>query len=440
MKKIFLILSLALLTYFIYHLSYASDAQSGKAAFSLGLLIVIGFLFGRIAEKIHLSHITGYILSGIVCGPYLLGFISFDSMLLLQPIDHLALALIAFTAGGALRLKNVKKSLRTILTLTTSQIIIHFFGASLLTLLGLHFFHPLGQLPLFTSLSIAILFGVIATANSPAATVAVIVETKSKGRLTDIVLGVTVIKDVLVLLLFVFCMALAKSLNSGQAIELGELSHELLNMIASLFAGGVIAILVSLYLRFIRRELVLFVLGLSVFIVYFTELLHLHFLLTCLSAGFLVENFTPWGEDFITAVERGSLWVYIMFFSLAGASINLVAMQEYWHIALFLVLIRLLVTFFGTFVGTKLSGEDVFIRRFSWLGFIGQAGVSIGMVLLVSQAFQEWGGTFKTICIAAIAVNEIIGPACLKFLLEYAGETAQMRLKRHLAQLEQKRG
>ena len=429
MKALIIFLFIALM-WFIEHFSPGGVTLIEQAVVSLGLLIFISFLFGRYSDLAKLSRMTGYIIAGMLCGPYILNFVPHDVVLELRLIDDLALAMIAFTAGGEVRLDRIKKAARGIAWISCLQIVVPFIFISALAWFSLVIFKPADFITNETALAIAIFFGVIAAATSPATTIAVIVETKAKGRLTDTVLGVTVIKDVIVLLLFVLCMAVADSLLSGGQIKLDKLGSELFGMGASLLGGVVIAGLVALYLKFIRRELVLFVIGLSIFIVFFTQLLHLHFLLTCIMAGFIVENFTEWGEDFIRAIERGSMAVFIIFFALAGANIDLIALQQIWPVALAFVIARALFTHVGTFFGAKFAGESTLVSKWGWAGFIGQAGVSLGMASVVGRTFPEWGVDFRTLAIAAIAINQLTGPAMMKALLDHAGETAQKRLKK----------
>ncbi len=399
-----------------------------RAMLVFGFLLLAGFVAGSFAARFGLPHITGYLLAGIICGPYVLGLVTHETVLMLAPLDHLALALIAFTAGGELRLARLRACGKTIVWITLLQTI----GAFVVGAAGMFLALRWMQIDLFGGkglLIAAIFFGVMAVANSPATVIAVIVETRAHGRLSDITIGVTVIKDVLVLLGFALAIGLGTAWFSGAQVEEGIAVEVLISVGASFLVGAVVAALVAVYLRFVRREFVLFTVVLSLVIVTASEQLHLHFLLVCLTAGFLVENFTRLGPRMVAAIERTSTTVYIVFFALAGAALNIAALERMWPVAVLFVVLRLSGTALGTWAGARIGGEGPLIRRWGFMGFIGQAGVSVGIAGAVAIAFPTWGVSFRTVMLASIAIGQIIGPVAFKFILGRAGETAAHHIR-----------
>jgi Kef-type K+ transport system membrane component KefB len=145
----------------------------------------------------------------------------------------------------------------------------------------------------------------------------------------------------------------------------------------------------------------------------------------CLLAGFLVENFSYLGDRLIQAIEKVSLPVFVVFFAISGASINLDALSKTWILALIFVLWRAGLKFSSTYIGAKISGEDISVQRNAWAGFISQAGVALGMAIVVEKTFPDWGREFKTLVLAIIAINQIVGPVLLQNLLFKAGEAGQ---------------
>jgi Kef-type K+ transport system membrane component KefB len=153
-----------------------------------------------------------------------------------------------------------------------------------------------------------------------------------------------------------------------------------------------------------------------------------HPLLICLVAGFLVENFSPHGDRFIQAIEKTSLPVYVVFFAISGASLNMDALRSSWLLALILVFWRGLLKFLGTYSGATIVKEESGVRKWSWAGFISQAGVALGLAILVEENFPHFQGVFLSLVIAIIAINQIIGPVLLQKLLIWVQEAGKKTL------------
>lgn len=399
-----------------------------RSTMSIGFIIFAGLLIGELAGRLWLPKITGYIAAGILCGPYLLGFLNEDVVNHLQLINDLALSLIAFTAGGELRADRLRGRIGSILSITGFQTIIGVVGVVVCVFLLKSYIPFLSDQVFGVVLTSALILGVIAVATSPSTTIAVIVETRSKGQMTDTVLGATVLKDVVVLLMFSIVLAAADVLiNPSEGFSLEILGHEIFSIILSLACGAILGILMSLYFKYIGRELVIFIIAFACCTIIFSELLNLHFLLMCIAAGFVVENFTSRGQDMVSAIELGSLPVYIIFFTIAGAGLNFLALKEMWYLAGAFVVVRMIVTFAGSYIGSIAARDNKLIRRSAWMGFIAQAGVSLGLANMIAEMFPSWGLDVRTLVVAAIAINQIIGPVLFKVSLWKAKELGQVQ-------------
>ena len=151
--------------------------------------------------------------------------------------------------------------------------------------------------------------------------------------------------------------------------------------------------------------------------------LNLEPLLICMAAGFTVQNFSRHGTTFLLRMDRVSFPVYIAFFALTGASINLDILRSGWFLGVIIVLVRTVMLFVGSYVSGRLSGDRPLNYQNTWLGFITQAGVSLGLLTEVVRRFPEIGIPIQTILIAAITLNQLIGPIAFKFALNKVGET-----------------
>ncbi len=410
------------------------EGQVGKladeASMALGLVLIVSYLVGSFLPRFNLPMITGYMITGVVLGPSFLKEFVGEFTVISEPalselalINHIALGLIAFTAGGELKLSEIKQRWKGLLSITLVQSVVTFLGVGLLVYwLG-------GSLPGLdgldrTGLMVAsVLLGCTAVAKSPATTIAVINESKSAGPMTQVALGVTVIKDLVVIGFFAAAYSVGQALiEPGHGAD-AHLALEILwEILGSLVVGAVLGRLVIWFVESLAEELPLVLLAVAFLAVYLAEHVHLHGLMICMTAGFVVENFSPHGEEFIHAVERYSLPVYVVFFTLAGADMDIQALLKVGWVPVLLVVLRFFFTYFGTWLGAHLAGEATVIRNYAGLGFLGQAGVTLGFAVLIRNGFPSLGDLMATIIVAAVAINQIIGPVAFRYALGVAGE------------------
>ena len=389
---------------------------------AIGFLLLGAFIGGQAAPLIGLPRITGYLLVGLLVGPYLSGFLTKDMLVAGKAVEGIAVALIALTAGGEIRLDWVRRQARQLSLITLSEMFVVSVGVMLTAFLARSLFPFMPDDNLLEAGVIAMVFGAIAVANSPTVTIAVIAETASDGPVSRTVLGVTVIKDVLVIVLFAVALTLAKKmLDVGDGGSLGlTLARELGG---SIVVGVVFGIGVSLFLQHVNRDTPVFILAVCLAISQLAAAFHLEALLIALTAGFWVENFSrARGEHLIAGIERLSLPVYALFFAAAGAKVDLGALASLWHLALLIAGVRALCVWTGTRLGTRLSGAEPMVQRWAWFGFISQAGVTLALSSIVARAFPGWGGEIQVLIIAMIAIHELIGPIGFQYALRRAGE------------------
>jgi Kef-type K+ transport system membrane component KefB len=277
------------------------------------------------------------------------------------------------------------------------------------------------------ALVIAMVFGAIAVANSPTVTIAVIAENRAEGPLTRTVLGVTILKDVCVIVLFATALTVARDM-------LGEAGGESLAFTLTRELGGSVLVGVgfgvgiSLFLRFVNRDTPVFVLAVCFAIWQVATAFHLEALLIALTAGFWVENFSrAEGDHLIKAIERLSLPIYALFFAVAGARVDLDALATLWPFAVMLAGTRAVCVWGGTYLGTWLARAEPAVRRYAWLGFISQAGVTLALATIVARTFPTWGVEIQTMIVAMIAIHELVGPIGFQFGLRRAGEVGAAR-------------
>jgi Trk K+ transport system NAD-binding subunit len=150
--------------------------------------------------------------------------------------------------------------------------------------------------------------------------------------------------------------------------------------------------------------------------------LHIEPLLICIIGSFLVTNFSVYRNDFVRVVKETGPYVYIVFFTLTGAMISLEVIAAFWFITLILFGARLVSLFIAGYLGSSIAGDPRLFRRVSWMPYVTQAGVGVGLATIISAEYAAWGNEFATIMISVIVLNQIVGPPLFKWALHLVGE------------------
>jgi len=426
---------------------FAQHPFDPSGMLALGFVVLASYTIGGLVGQLRLPHITGYLIAGLVFGPSLATALSgfdlpapFDKGILnddvieqLSLFDTLAVALIALTAGGELKLEGLKKGFRAISSILAAQIVsvgvlvTAFFWliSGAVPYIGLP---GIEGLPTATALAVGATVASVSLATSPAATIAVIMESRAAGSMTRNVLSVVVLKDVIVVVAFAIAQVVLAQQVGVSAIEGGIAAFLLQHIVFSiLFGAVVVGGLMALYIRYVNQELLIFVVGVVYLVAFICDRLGWDPVLVFLAAGFGVSNFSKTGHRLIETVERLSLPVYVLFFTLAGAKLHLDELQEVALFAIALVAVRTLAVYSGTKVGARFAKADEATQTFGWMGFVSQAGVSILLAAVIGNTFGEIGRSLETLIIGGVAINELIGPVLFKMGLSLAGETSTTR-------------
>lgn len=431
LKRLFALLVLCGFMWVMREYGARAGAGWSELAVALGFLLLAAYLGGQVAKAAGLSRITGYIVVGLLVGPGAVGLLTEADVGSLAFLNDVALGLIALTAGGELDLKRLRGMGRSLASITLVQSVVVFLAVAG-AVLALNAWLPFtAGRPTALVLTVAMVFGSIAIASSPSVAIAVITDSRAEGPVTTTVLGVTVMKDVLVIVAFAVALSVAFSVLEPDAAGSGEgpLALTLAWEIGgSLAVGALLGLGVAAYLKWAGQHMVLFTIGLAWLAAELAALLHLEVLLLGLTAGFTLENLLPVrGHEFVESLEQASLPIYALFFGLAGAGVHLDALGELWHWALLLIGVRAAALWSGTDLGARLGDAGEVVRKRAWLGFVSQAGVALGMVTILARSFPGWGAELKTLFVAMVAVHELVGPILLDRMLASVGEAGKAR-------------
>jgi hypothetical protein len=273
-------------------------------------------------------------------------------------------------------------------------------------------------------LAIALLWGTLATSRSPSTTLGILSQTHARGPLTSFSLAFVMLSDVVVIVVIAIIVTMARTLLDPSATlsftSFHALGHELLGSVAF---GTTLGLVLAVYMRFWGGQLpvVLLALGFGA-----TEVLHylrLEPLLTFLVAGFVVQNLSKQGEKFLHAIEGMGAVVYVVFFAIAGADLDVPLLRLLWPIALLLCFMRAVITYGAARVASIVAKDSPLLRKWSWAPLVAQAGLTQGLANLIEREFPTFGGPFRALAYANIALNAIVGPILFKIALDRVKES-----------------
>jgi Kef-type K+ transport system membrane component KefB len=404
---------------------FTADVESRLGAMTaIGFLVLAGTLLSELLEPVGLPHLSGYLLAGIVGGPHVLHLVPHDVVKQLTPVNTLALALIALSGGVELKietLRSVAKSLAFASLIQTSLVLVGMGGLFFLLARYIPFAQNLELRPL---LGVALLWGALCVTRSPSACMGILSQTRAKGPLATFSLGFIMLSDVVVVMMIATAIMLARPLiTPGASISIDDfnvLGHEILG---SFSMGTTLGLVLAMYLRLVGGQLILVLLALGFGVTAALKYIHLDPLLTFLTAGFVVQNLSNQGPKLLHAVEQMGSVVFVLFFATAGAELDVPLLKQLWPIALALCAGRAFFTYIAANLSSKLAGDHPVVRKWGWSSLVSQAGLALGLGTVVKNSFPTVGDGFGSLVIAAVAINEMIGPVLFKLALDRTGES-----------------
>lgn len=402
---------------------------------SLSIAIFAGLMLSRLAKLLHLPAVTAYLVAGILVGPYCLGMLGVEGFGFINKADvdkyailsDVALGFIAFSIGNEFRLSQLKKTGKQATVIGIFQAVFTTLLVDVI-LIAVHFAIP-DKFPL----PAAIVLGAVASATAPAATLMVVRQYKAKGPLTDILLPIVALDDAVGLVVFAISFGIAKALISGHVDVLSVVVEPILEVVLSLLLGLVMGLLFTFFEKFFHSRSKR--LSMSVTFVFLTVALsmlkfeiggiHIAFssLLVCMMLGTIFCNICDFSEELMDRVDRWTAPLFILFFVLSGAELELSVFSD---VAIVVIgLLYILSRSAGKYLGASISARMVKcepnITKYLGITLLPQAGVALGMAIKSEQLGAE-GAIVANITLFAVLVYELIGPLLTKIALLKAGE------------------
>ncbi|MEO6772227.1 MAG: cation:proton antiporter [Kofleriaceae bacterium] len=406
--------------------SFDTGELPGGTELAFGFLLLGAFFAARICARFGLPKLTGYLLVGVVAGPYVLGLVSKDMSASLGIINGVATCILGLTAGGELDLKRVKPLLATLRSITIYGVL-----AAMVVLAGVLFvLHPF--LPMFDNttmvetLAICAVVAVALSAQSPAVVMALLAETRADGPLSRLVLATVVVADLVVIIVYSIVAAIAGALVGGK-LELGETMMSIgWELFGSMVFGVVIGMVIARYIMSVKNGSALFALMVCVVVAEIGSRVHLDPLVVMLAAGVWLKNFSRADANaLLHGFESAELPVFLVFFSLAGAKLNIFDLASMVVPVIIIAVVRATVFYFGCRIACERTHAEPAVRRYGWTGLVPQAGLSLALVVVIQKNFPTFGTPAAVLLLSVVGINQLVAPVLLRLSLVRSGEAGQ---------------
>lgn len=380
---------------------------------ALSLSMIVGLLMTRVMKKINLPNVTGYLIAGLIAGPYCLHIFTAENLDTMTVLTDAALGFIAFSIGGEFKLSSLKMLGAKIFIITVFEAV----GASVLVatvLLLMGFNTPL-----------ALVLGAIASATAPAATLMVVRQYKASGPVTSTLLPVVAIDDAVCLMLFSILSSAARAIESGNGFDFKEtLLMPVLEIICSLVIGFAVGLILSVATRFFKSRANRISLTVTaVFLgVGLANLMGLSSLLLCMSVGAALANFCKETNALLEGTDRWTPPLFMLFFIISGAQFNFSILPQVGLVGVMYIVLRSAGKYFGAMAGCAIAKTGKNVRKYLGITLLPQAGVAIGMAQLSLTVVPEYGEQIRAVVLCATLVYELFGPLLTKKALTKAGE------------------
>lgn len=385
------------------------------------IVLFAGLICAKLIGLLKLPDVTSYLIAGILIGPSVLGLVSSESLSSLEIISDVALSMIAFVTGIELKFSEMKESGPAILSITLWEVLGAFIAVAVPMVLIFK-----------QSVAFAITLGAIATATAPAATLMVIKQYKARGPLVSTLVPVVALDDGFCIMMFGICSTIAASLMSGADITITNmLLVPLGQIVGALGLGFVVGLLVVRLLNFFKTQgdLTAFVLAAVFVLTYLSGKWGLSSLLVMMTLGSTISNLSNQHMTVLNSIDSITPPLFMMFFVLSGAELNLSVVKDIGWIGIAYILLRIVGKMAGTYFSAKAAKMPPEVYRYMGFALLPQAGVAIGLSLIAVRIIPApYGEMIRTIVLAATIIYEILGPVVAKWALVKAGEISPANL------------
>jgi len=390
--------------------------------FAIGIVLIVGYILGKVADKLKLPVVTGYIIAGILLGESIGNVIELKMVHALRPITEIALGLIAIAIGGEFSRSKLKSIGKGIIILTLFQIGLTFVLVSgALMLIGFKY-------------EFSLLLGAIATATAPAATVAIVQSLRARGKFIDYLYGLVALDDAGSVIIFGLVFAfIGITLPNISGIKSNPMIM-ILTALGEIFLSIIIGIVVGFILHKAthkkqnKSEIMIIALGIIFIVISLAHPLHISPLITNIVIGITLVNLSHKNQRISRILEGLTPPIYAAFFAIAGTELQLGIFTQpgILIIGVIFVVARMIGKYFGVYLGALTVHSDAVTKKYLGICMFPQAGVAIGLVLMIqaspiiansSPEMQHLAINMVNIVIFSVFINELVGPVLSKWAI-----------------------
>ena len=377
----------------------------------LGIVLVGALVAEKIISYLKIPAITSYILLGILLGPYALNVTGGSLIASSELLSNIVLGFIAFHIGKNFSVEHFKRIGKAVLSVSISVTV----ATLICVTVGIYY---VAHQPFH----IALLFGAISTATAPATTMMVIRQYKARGMFTDVLLGTVAIDDAWGIMIFSVSLAIAQVLQVGQFSEWIIMAVTLkaaAKIFLSVILGSIMAIIASRISGYLKRreDVLTFILGAILINTGVALYFHMSPLLSNMFFGAMLVNIEKTSFKFFESVNSVDWPLYVMFYVLAGANLDIGLLGSLGLIGSVYIISRIFGRIGGAYAGAVIAGTEQSIRRYMGLALMAQAGVAIGLAMMAKASLPHTGGAILNTIIATTVVYEIFGPIAARYAL-----------------------
>ena len=412
--------------------SFSADTSIGGTELAFGFLLLASYFTAKVINRVGLPKLTGYLLAGVLAGPYVLQLVTHEMTDSLKVVSNTATAVLALQAGSELELKKIKPIMKTLSGITIFAVIGAMFA------LGGMLFLIRPMLPFFDgmtttqSAAVCMSIGVALSAQSPAVVMAMLGETRAEGPLASVILASVVVADLTVITVFSVALAITGALIGGSVDVTATALEVAWELFGSMVFGVAIGVLMSQYLSAVKHGAVLFALMICVVVAEIGARARLDPLIILLATGIYLRNFSKADPtELIHSFESAQLPVFLVFFALAGSHLDIYTLVATLPVIAILAVTRASSFFIGSKIACKRSGAPEVVAKYAWFGLVPQAGLALALALVFKNTFPSFAGNTKfgeevsVVLFGVVGFNELLAPVVLRIMLMRSGEAGK---------------
>jgi len=379
----------------------------------LAIAIILSLLSSKLMKKVQLPNVTGYLVVGLLVGPYCLKLFSEQVVNQFAFISDMALGFIAFSIGAEFKATYLKQ-------IGKAPIIIAFLEG-----IGGTLFVDLILILTGHDVAFSITLGAIAAATAPAATLMVVRQYKANGPVTKTLLPVVAVDDVVAMIVFSLSVAIGKAIRSQQAVSMIEtIFTPMFEIIGAILVGAVLSVILKFLTDWFtgRGNRLSAVIGMIFVGIGIANAINVSPLLTCMTMSALYVNISQVSNQIMEQIDRFTPPLFMLFFFFSGAHLNITILPSVGLIGALYIVFRVIGKIVGAWAGAVFTRVDPVVKKYLGLTLVPQAGVAIGLSGLALTVVPEYGEQIRAVILSATVIYELIGPAITKMTLKKAGE------------------